>query len=705
MRDLLLEIGVEEMPSRESPLLAHQLQTAAEELLKGRRIGFAAVAVYYTPRRLVLLAKGVGEEQRPATQEIRGPSKRVAFDEDGKPTQAALGFARSQGVSVEELTVRETDEGKYLYAVKRIPGRPTAQILPELLPQLIRKLSPSETMRWDETGLRFIRPIRWLLALFGEEPIEFAYGCLRSRPVTRGHRFLGAREIPIETISGYFERLCESGVIWDPLERRERIESSLERIAQQIKAHPVLAEALLGEIADNSEHPTAVLGEFPRDFLKLPKEILETTIVEHQKFVPFAVGEKATPYFVGFRDGREDETGTVRRGYERVVRARLTDSKFFFEVDRRVTLAERATELRSVIFQEKLGSIWDKVERMRRLGAEIAKRLGPDDLLEQIDRTIYLCKADLLTAMVGEFPDLEGIVGGIYARLEGEPGLVSRGIYEHHLPKTAVDPVPESVTGWIASLADKLDTVVGSLLLGEEPTGSRDPFGLRRKANGAIRIAIERQLDADLFQLICDLEGLYAFLQERKPLDRVKAFLLDRLYLELRDDYEIPYDIADAVIAVRDGNFYRAHRRAVSLREIRKEERFQSLVIAFSRVANITRGQQAHGFDPQRFQEEAERELWRAYLKAEGQIKRRLPQGDYGGIIEKLLAMKDPIDRYFDEVLVMAPDALLRRNRLGLLSKIKELFLTVGDLSKIVVEGEPAPLTPTKAQADADRAR
>jgi glycyl-tRNA synthetase beta chain len=695
-----LEIGVEEMPPRESPLLAQQLQSAAEELLRARRIGFAAAAVYCTPRRLVLLVKGVEEEQRPATEEVRGPSKRVAFAEDGSPTQAALGFARGQGVSVEELTVRETGDGEYVYAVKRTPGRPTIELLPELLPQLIRKLSPSETMRWDETGLRFIRPIRRLLALFGEEPIEFAYGRLRSQPVTRGHRFLGARDIPIKRIPEYFEKLRDNGVVWDPLERRERIERSLEKIAGQIKAHPALDEALRSEIADNLEHPTAVLGEFPQEFLELPREILETTIVEHQKFVPFAVGDKAAPYFVGYRDGREDETGTVRRGYERVVRARLTDSKFFFEVDRRVTLAERATELKGVIFQEKLGSIWDKVERMRRLGAEIAKRLGHDALLEQIDRTIYLCKADLLTAMVGEFPDLEGIVGGIYARLEGEPEPVWRGIYEHYLPKAAGDPVPETVTGWIAGLADKLDTVVGSLLLGEEPTGSRDPFGLRRKANGVIRIAIERKLDLDFFQLVRDLERLYAFLGERRPLDRVESFFLDRLYLELRDDYGVPYDIADAVIAVRDGNFYRAYRRAVSLNEIREEERFQSLVIAFSRVANITRGQKAHGFDPQRFQEEAERELWRAYLKAEGQIKRLLPQGDYPGIIEKLLDMKDPIDRYFDEVLVMAPDALLRQNRLGLLSKIVELFLTVGDLSKIVVEGESTEKAQAKADAD-----
>jgi len=687
LKDLLLEIGVEEMPPLEAPRLADQLRSSAQQLFKEHRLDFESVAVYHTPRRLVLFVRGLSEEQREAVQEIKGPPKRIGFDEEGKPTQAALGFCRRHGAKPEELFVKETPEGEYLFLRVVTPGRPTAELLPELLPQLIGGLSPSETMRWEEANLKFIRPIRWLLCLFGDEFIEFSYGSLRSGKLTRGHRFLGASEIEIRSIPEYFEKLEENGVILDQLERRALIQKSLEKISKEIKAHPVLSEALLSEITNNLEHPTPVLGEFPEEFLELPREILETTLVVHQKFVPFVVGERPSPHFVGFRDGGEDPDGTVRRGYERVVVARLTDSKFFFTEDRKKSLAERAGELRGVIFQERLGSIWDKVERMRKFAAEIAKRLGVSDL-EDVDRTVFLCKADLLTAMVGEFPDLEGIVGGIYARLDGEPPAVAQGIYEHYLPKGADDPVPQTVPGMITSLADKLDTVVGSLLLGEEPTGSRDPFGLRRKANGIIKIAIERELDLDLFALIRDLEGLYAFLPDRKPLKAVEEFFHERLYQELRSDYKISYDIADAVLAARDGNFFRAYLRAKSLEEIREEERFQALVVAFSRAANITRGQKAHGFDPQRFQEEAERELWRAYLKAEGQIKRLLPQRDYRAIIERLITLKEPIDRYFDEVLVMAPDALIRQNRLGFLSKIVELFLTIGDLSKIVVEGE-----------------
>ena len=694
LKDLLVEIGVEELPPRESPRLADQLKSAAEELLKETRFHFEAVAVYYTPRRLVLLVKGLDEDQEETVRQVKGPAKRVGFDAQGQPTQAALGFCRSHGVQPNDLFVQETEEGEYLYLKKTIPGRPTAELLPEWLPQLIAKLTPSETMRWDDSGIRFIRPIRWLLCLFGEDPIEFTYGRIRSGKATRGHRFSGAGEISVRSIPEYFEAIQKSGVILDQLERRVHVEASLKKISQKLKARYVLSASLWEEIADNLEHPTPILGQIQEEFLKLPREILQTTLLEHQKFVPFVLGEKASPYFVGFRDGGDDRDGTVRRGYERVVKARLTDSQFFFEADRKRTLADCAQELRNVIYQEKLGSIWDKVERMRAIAAEIAKRLQYSEL-EEIDRTVRLCKADLLTAMVGEFPDLEGIVGGIYAELEGESPLVSRGIYEHHLPKGAGDSAPESVSGIATSLADKIDTLIGSLLLGEEPTGSRDPYGLRRKANGIIQVALDRELDLDFFQLIRDIQHLYNFLSESQPIQRVEDFLSERLYYELRGDYKVAYDVVDAIVATRDGNFHRALQKARSLEKIRDEERFQSLVIAFSRASNITRGQKAHGFDPHRFQEEAERELWRAYLKADGQIKQLLPQRDYEGIIERLVALREPIDRYFDDVLVMAPDALTRQNRLGFLSKIVELFLTMGDLSKIVVEGST-----TKSNAD-----
>lgn len=687
MRDFLLEIGVEELPPREASLLAAQLKATAEALLKEERLDYEVVAVYYTPRRLVLYIKGLDEEQEGAIEEVRGPSRHAGFDEEGKPTRAAQGFARSHGAAVEDLIIKSTPQGEYLFLERAISGQSTAEILPELVPRLIERLSPTETMRWDDSGLRFIRPIRWLLCLFGEEAITFDFGRLRAGNVSRGHRLLGKPQLHIENIQGYFQSLQQNGIILDQVERRARIEEALQAISGEIKAHPVLTETLLGEISDNLEHPTPVLGRFPERFLTLPREVLETTLVEHQKFVPFAVGKKASPHFVGFRDGPEDQDGTVRRGYERVVVARLEDSVFFFEEDRKQPLADRVAELRSVVFQDQLGTIWDKVERMRKCGAKLAARLGYDAEREAIDRTIYLCKADLLTQMVREFPDLEGIMGGIYARLDGEPEPVWQGIYEHYLPKAADDPVPESVTGIVTALADKLDTVMGSLFLGEEPTGSRDPYGLRRKANGVVRILLERELDLDILELIRHLKELYAFLPARAPIQRVEDFLLERLARELRDNYGIPYDVVEAVTATREGSFLSALRKAQVLETLRDDERFQSLVTAFTRVANITRGHHARIYDPQRFQEEAERELWRTALKAEGHIRRELEQGDYEGVIAGLISLRDPIDGYFDEVLVMAHDKLIRENRLAFLTFIRQLFFTIGDLSKIVVEG------------------
>jgi glycyl-tRNA synthetase beta chain len=694
-QDLLFEIGVEEIPPRESPVLAAQLSAAAEEQFRETRLGYSGLEVYYTPRRLVLVIGNLDEGQKDITQEVKGPSKKIAFDADGKHTKAAIGFCKGQSVEAESLYVKEIPEGEYVFAKKKVSGRPTSELLPEILPRLIERLAPSETMRWDDSGIHFIRPIRWLLCYLDDKPVEIAYGKLRSGKSTRGHRLLGEPTIEIKDAHDYFKKMKSNGVVLEPRKRRDNIKKALKKIAGEIKAHPALSEELLAEIADNLENPSPILGKFPDEFLKLPREILETTLIEHQKFVPFVVNEHPSPYFVGFRDGTVGSDELVKSGYERVVGARLTDSQFFFNEDRRTTLSERAMMLKSVVYQEKLGTIWDKMERMRRFASEIGSRLNYGHAGE-IDRTVFLCKADLLTTMVGEFPELQGIVGGIYAKLEGEPELVGNGIYEHYLPDKADDPVPQSIAGIATSLADKLDTLVSSLLQGAEVTGSRDPFGIRRKANGIIRIALEHKLNLDFFQLIDDLQGLYSFLSSKVEMQKIKDFLIERLYQELRMDYEIAYDIVDAVTVSRDGNFNRVLTRARALEKIREEANFQSLVVAFSRACNITRGQPSGGsFDPQLFEDQAERELWRAYLKAEGQIGQLAPVAQYEKIIQQLIELREPIDHYFDKVLVMANDRDVRQNRLDFLTKIVELFFTVGDLSKIVVEGNQTGLSTT----------
>jgi glycyl-tRNA synthetase beta chain len=704
-QDFLLEIGVEEIPPKVVPDLGNQLATLAKEFFAEERLELGEVRAFYGPRRLSVVVKNLSSQQPDMEREVKGPAKKAAFDTNGNPTKAAEGFAKSKGLAVTDLTIKKTDEGEYLYARELIRGKPTPELLVEILPALIKKLLLPETMRWDQSGLRFIRPIRWLLALYGEQPVHFPYGRLTSGAETQGNRFFGQRTISVKNIADYFAKLETNGVICDQAQRKQIILNALQQQAALLMAQYTAPASLIDEIANQIEHPTPVVGKFPQEYLSLPKEILASTLIEHQKFIPFVAGEKALSYFVGFRDGPTDAEGVIRAGYERIVKARLFDARFFFEQDRKRKLSDFAKDLRSVVYQEKLGTIWDKVERIRHFSIEIAKRAGFDHLPE-IDKTAFLCKADLVTAMVGEFPDLEGIVGGIYAGLDRESPLVAEGIREHYLPKVADDALPHSTIATAVSVADKLDTVVGSLLIGDAPTGSRDPFGLRRRANGVIKLALEKELNLDFFQLTRDLGELYSFLGKHKGFGPTEAFFTERLYQVLLQEYDVSYDILNAVLATPDGNFGRVLRKARSLETIRSQEEFMALVVGFSRARNITQGHTSlKEFDSQLFQDEPERELWRAYLKAEGQITKLLPKEDYRGIIEQLLKLKAPIDAYFEAVLVMSQDREIRNNRLGFLNKLVALFLALGDLSQIVVEGAATETRAPQKEANPQNAQ
>jgi len=688
MAELLLEVGTEEIPATELPLLGKELKQRAEALLNENLLSYGSLKVLYTPRRLVLLVEGLVGRQEDRTEEILGPAAKIAFGEDGSPTAAARGFARSHDVKVEDLQVREMEKGEYLFIRKEIPGRPAVEVLSETLPRLIKGLPAAETMRWEATGLRFIRPIRWLLCLLDSRVVEFRLGGLRSGNRTRLHRFAEPDEVEVHDPQDYFRLLEDDLVVLDPATRRRRIEEGLEQLAQEIGGRPFAEPEFIDYLANFVEYPTPILGEFAPRFLSLPQEVLFTTLREEGHFVPLIDREgRALPYFVGFRDGPEDERGLVKKGYERILRAKLVDSEYFFNIDRRRRLADYVEELRDVIYQERLGTVWEKTERVRRLAVEIGQRARFKDL-EKIDRAALLCKADLVTQMVGEFPSLEGAIGGIYAALDGEPEGVAQGIKEHYRPRARGDCLPKAEAGIAVSLADKLDTVIGSIFIGEEPTGSRDPYGLRRKANGIVRLALGRELDLDLYQLIRDTEGVYSFLEEHQPVERVIDFLNERLYQILLQEYGIDYDILDATTAVSAGNLWRVLLKSQALQGIRSGEEFSELVIAFSRARNITSGYSSDGFNPELFEEEAERELWQAYLEAQAAVERLEPQRKYQEILQELLKLKGPIDRYFDEVLVMCDSRELRENRLGFLLKIVELFFKVGDLSKIVVPGE-----------------
>ena len=680
---LLFEVGTEELPALEAPRLALALAERVTAGLKEARLPHGEVRVYWTPRRLALLIEGLPERQEDRVEELRGPAASVGLDEKGNPTQAALGFAKKHGASPDQLVRKKVGEREYLFLTVRTPGRPTREVLLEILPEAVRGIPCSKSMRWDDSGLSFLRPIRWLVCLLAGEVVPVRLGHLTAGRSTRGHRFFGPREVELSSPEEYLERLREAKVLADPGERGDRIRAEVKRVEEEHHVQASLSGELLGRLVGAGEWPVGVLGTIPGDFLDLPPQVIEATLHEEGKFVPFSRDGAPAEVFLGFRDGAPDETGVVRRGYERVVKARLRDSRFFFENDRKRPLADRVRDLKEVIYEARLGTMWQRVERIRAICGRLAEALElPPDLL---DRAAFLSKADLTTDMVREFPELEGVMGGIYARLDGEPEEVAQAIGEHLRPRARGDSLPETPLGVALSLADKLDAVAGAIRIGEVPTGSRDPYGIRRRGGAIVRLVLEKKLRFNLLELIDDVAELYPQVQGGKDSAEVKTFLVDRLRAALRADHGLPHDVVEAVLAAPRGDFLGALERARALAALRGEPALSDLAVAFSRVRNITKDHGAAEFDPDLFQEEAERELWRAYLKAEGHLRRAMKERDYHQAIQHLLTLKEPIDRYFDQVLVMAEDQRLRENRLGFLRAVTELFLEVGDLSRLVV--------------------
>jgi glycyl-tRNA synthetase beta chain len=680
---LLFELGTEELPALEAPRLAQALAERVLTALEEARLPHGEAKVHWTPRRLALLVEGLPEKQEDRVEELRGPAASVGLDEQGHPTQAGIGFAKKHGASPDQLVKKKVGEREYLFLTVRTPGRPTGEVLQEILPEAVRGLPCSKSMRWDDSGLSFLRPIRWLVCLLESEVVPVKLGHLVAGRTTRGHRFFGPREVELSNPDDYLEALRGARVLADPEERGERIRAEVRRVEEEHRVRASLSEELLGRLVGAGEWPVGVLGTIPREFLDLPPEVIEATLHEEGKFVPFSRDGAPAEVFLGFRDGAPDETGVVRRGYERVVKARLRDSRFFFENDRKRPLADRVRGLKEVVYEARLGSMWQRVERIRAICGHLAEALElPAELL---DRAAFLCKADLTTDMVREFPELEGVMGGIYARLDGEPEEVAIAIGEHLRPRSRSDELPETPLGTALSLAEKLDAVIGAIRIGEVPTGSRDPYGIRRRGGAIVRLILEKRLRLDLYALIDATSDLYPQVEGGLGSREVKELLQDRLRATLRADHSLPHDVVEAVLAAPRGDFLGALERAQALAALRGDPALSELAVAFSRVRNITKDHDRAEFDPDLFKEEAERELWRAYLKAEGHLRRALRQRQYAEALRHLLTLKEPVDRYFDDVLVMAEDRKLRENRLGFLRAVTELFLEVGDLSRLVV--------------------
>lgn len=689
-RDLVFEIGCEEIPARLMPDTIRSLKASAEEKLKAARLEFKEIAAYGTPRRLVLFVGDLAEESEPREYEVKGPPAQVAYTADGKPTRAAEGFAKSQGVPLESLTIRQVEGGSYVFAVKREEGRPAGEVLAEILPDLVRSLSFPRPMRWGSGELRFVRPIRWLLALFGTELVPFNLDGLKSDRFTYGHRFLAPGPFRIEDPADYFTKLEKAYVVLDPEERRARIRAQGEQLAKEVGGRALFPEDLLTEVTFLVEYPTALLGSFAPEYLELPSEVVVTPMKDHQRYFPVVDPEgNLLPYFIAVRNGTAEHLDVVRAGNEKVLRARLADARFFFEEDKRMPLADRVERLKHIVFQENLGTLYDKTERLEALAQYLAGAVGLDGAVGAfVVRAAHLAKADLTTNMVYEFPELQGIMGREYALLSGEHASVAQAIAEQYLPRFAGDELPVTIAGSLLALADKMDTIVGCFGVGLVPTGSQDPYGLRRLASGCISIMLEGELDLSLGEVISTAAGLY----ERQNLlprpaaevaREVREFLVGRLRIAL-EDRGLRYDVVDAVLAAAPDNPGLAYRRAETLQRLRQEPFFRQLLTAFTRVANLARQAGGEELKPDLFTEAAEKELYDHYQKAATRLPALVDEERYREALVLLAELAPSVDRFFEEVLVMAPDPAVRANRLALLKAIRNLGLSIADFSRLV---------------------
>ena len=687
---MLLEIGTEEIPSRFIPAALEGMRELLKKDLAFQRVECGEIKVMGTPRRLTLFAE-LADRQLPLEQERIGPPKSVAFDPQGKPTKAALGFAKKEGVGVESLEVVATDKGEYLCVRKREEGRGTCSILSETLPRLITAIPFPKSMRWSDLGLRFARPIHWILALFNGEVIPFTLEHITSGLVTRGHRFLHPEPFQVKGLRDYLDGLRQAFVIVDPDERMELIRRGVEEAAQGAGGRPLKAEALLEEITYLVEYPVAICGTFDKEYLTLPREVLITAMQHHQRYVPVVNTKgRLLPSFVAVSNTRAQDMEVVTKGNERVLRARLADAQFFFREDQKISLEERVEKLKEVIFQAKLGTSYEKVMRIQGLAMKLAKELAPE-AKDIAARGAYLCKADLVTEMVGEFPQLQGIMGREYALLAGEDTAVAQVISEHYLPRFAGDDLPASSAGAMVSIADKVDTIIGCFGVGLIPTGTSDPFALRRQTLGIIHIILGKGYRTSLQWMIkMGMEPLKNKIErsEEEVQDDCLDFFRGR-FVGLLTSQGYPPDVVEAVLAVQYDDLVDARARVEAVAQFRGRPEFEPVTVAFKRVANILRGTDHKGqVDPTLFETPQEETLHKQYRKIAGQFSALIKGGNYKKALGELAKLRPPVDALFDHCMVMAEDKRIRANRLALLAEISGLFSQMADFSQLGVGEE-----------------
>ena len=684
MKTLLLEIGTEELPLSIFPEILDQMEILFSKYLQQANLAWDKIKIMATPRRLTVMVTGLPEKQTGKEIEVIGPPYKIAFDHDGNPTKAAIGFAQKQGVSVSELTCIETPKGEYVGVKIKESDQPTEEILAKLLPNYILSLSFPKYMRWHEGKIRFSRPIHWILALLDNKIIPFTIDGIKSNNITFGHRFFAPEAITIFHPDQYISKLKRAFVIVEPEKRENEIINLANKAAQKIGGRPLLDQALLNWVNFLVEYPVAIAGKFDDAFLELPSPVLITVMKHHQKYLPIQnEKQRLLPGFVAIINTPVDNTKPVQRGLERVLQARLADARFFYEKDLKTPLIDYLPQLKGVIFQADLGSVWEKVQRIEKIAGWLAEKIAPEKK-EAVIRAALLCKTDLITEMVNEFPELQGVMGGIYAQKQGEPEAVVKAIGEHYLPIEAGGLLPQTEEGAILSIADKIDTLVGCFGLGLIPTGTTDPFALRRKALGILRILHEKAFSLSLFELIdLGIKGYKGrFASEIKG--QLIEFFKNRLASLLMEKGH-SHAVMESIVAVFDGYVPSTFAKADALSEFSQSSHFQPLVIAYKRVYRIIQTTVSTMPNPSLFKEPQERALFEKYLEIKKKINTLLGKKDYYGALNTLVTLKSFIDDFFDHVMVMVEDKELRQNRLALLTQIKELFLQLADLSKIPI--------------------
>lgn len=680
-KDLLFEIGAEEIPAGFMPNILGQLKQLAETKLNDAHLPFESIATYGTPRRLALIVKGLGDTSAEISERHKGPSASIAYDADGNPTKAAIGFARGKGLDVADLVV----EDGYIYAETKTAGVPAKDIVTDMLPQLITGLNFPKSMHWGNLDAKFVRPVRWLVALLDEEVIPVEFATVKSGNVTRGHRFLGADEITIKNAASYVDTLKENFVMVDQDARRELISKQLHDIAASKNASIVWDDDLLEEINYLVEWPTALCGGFEESYLALPDAAIITPMKDHQRYFPLVDQDgKLLPMFLTVRNGSDHSIEVVQAGNERVLRARLDDAKFFFNEDRKKPLIDRQDGLTKIVFQEGLGNLADKTERLLTLGRVFSEECElHEDARVVLERATELAKTDLTTGMVTEFTELQGVMGKEYALLDGESPEVAEAIFEQYLPRFAGDVLPQTEAGKVLSIIDKIDNIVATFSRGLIPTGSQDPYALRRQTIGILNILLNSEWNISLRPIIVESMNLLNVPADKQDelLGQVEEFITLRLK-NIFLDREVPHHVIDLLLSNNELSVADAEGLVKALLANRIDENVE-LVQAFTRMYNLVKDVTYTGVDESLLKEEAERSLYEAATKASEASIDAWDKNDYDAVVAVPATLVPAINTFFEDVMVMDKDEAIKANRLQLVCLAYSVMAIIGDISAL----------------------